>query len=481
MEEGPSAKAPDLDEVLEGMMKNNEALKKHIEESSRKHSESSNSSFELEETTLEDRKKDVNDEEKTKDIDSKLKVFARESSRFKLIPDPEMRSGNEENFQRNIREAFERVLPDRMVESLSTKKCGLCNEQFEELKWAHRHYTGYNHKGAIKSFIRGTFQIHPPYFKMVWEAILSKDPEGGVTDIQIFVYVMQKFNVGEDIKKIEQFIQYGIERLLANDYISKEENMFKVVDASRALDIKAGAARVPANKVAATRDYKKDFETKILDEFQNDLPLEVLKTLKPDYCGLCHSEIKDSGWEKHYTGSSHKRIVELYKTGQYLGHPSYSKMMEQYFANENPKILSEKEIAKFIMKNFKVEADELKVHSKVQKVLKSILEKPDERSQYRESRYRDREESWRLDSSTSRHSRPQDRRRSYRQDRDRAYPPPPRTRSRSRERYSAQLSGYQQSYQGVGGAPPSHSFPAVGRDGGGGYREHREGRPDYRR
>jgi hypothetical protein len=92
MEEGPSAKAPDLDEVLEGMMKNNEALKKHIEESSRKHSESSNSSFELEETTIEDRKKGVNDEEKTKDIDSKLKVFARESSRFKLIPDPEMRS-----------------------------------------------------------------------------------------------------------------------------------------------------------------------------------------------------------------------------------------------------------------------------------------------------------------------------------------------------------------------------------------------------
>ena len=195
---------------------------------------------------------------------------------------------------------------------------------------------------------------------------------------------------------------------------------------------------------------------------------------------LC--EIKDSGWEKHYTGSSHKRIVELYKTGQYLGHPSYSKMMEQYFANENPKILSEKEIVKFIIKNFKVEANELKVHSKVQKVLKSILEKPNERSQYRESRYRDREESWRIDSSSSRHSRPQDRRRSFRQDRDRAYPPPPRprARSRSRERYPAQLPGYQQSYQGVGVAPPSHSYP-VGREGGGGYREHREGRADYKR
>ena len=51
-------------------------------------------------------------------------------------------------------------------------------------------------------------------------------------------------------------------------------------------------------------------------------------------------------------------------------------MMEQYFANENPKIHTEKEIVKFIMKNFKFEVDELKVQSKVQKVLKSILEKP---------------------------------------------------------------------------------------------------------
>ena len=144
-----------------------------------------------------------------------------------------------------------------------------------------------NHKGAIKSFIRGTFQIHPPYFKMVLETILSKHPES-VTDIQIFVFDIQKFNVAEDIKKIEQFIQYGIERLLANDYISKEENMFKVVDASRALDIKAGAARVPAcvpaYKGAVVRDFKKDFETKILDEFQNDLPLEVLKTLTTVGC-----------------------------------------------------------------------------------------------------------------------------------------------------------------------------------------------------
>jgi len=468
-------KAPGLDEVLEEMMKNNEALKKHIEESSKRSSASSNSSFELEEATSDDRNK-VSEKEKSKEIEAKLKLVSRESSRFKLIPDPEMR-GNEESFQRHIKEAFAKVLPEKMVESLTTRKCGLCNEQFEELKWAHRHYTGYNHKGAIKSFIRGTFQIHPPYFKMVWEAILSKHPEG-VTDIQMFVYVMQKFNVGEDIKKIEQFIQYGIERLLANDYISKDDNIFKVVDATRALDIKAGAARVPASKAAPPKDTRKEFETKILDEFQNDLPMDVLKTLKPDYCGLCHLEIREGSWEQHYTGTSHKRIVGLYKSGHYLGHPSYSKMMEQYFANENPKILSEKDIVKFIMKSFKVEADEDKVHVKVQKVLKSILEKPlpvEERSQYRDSR-RPRDESRRRD-SFSRSSRPMSR--YERPSRDRPYPAPSRrerSRSRSRDRYSSTGSMSRDSYPSAG-----YQSGGAGQSSGHTRDYRREARPEYRR
>ena len=197
MEKGQEVKVPDLDLVLEGMKKNNETLKKYIEEGSRKYSGSSNSSFELEETTSisTDKKKELIDEDehedKAEDIDSNMKIFTREAPRFKLIPDPETR-GSEDSFQRHIKEAFEKVLPVKMVDSLTSRKCGLCKEQFEELKWAHRHYTGYNHKGAIKSFIRGTFQIHPPYFKMVWEAINSKHPEG-VTDIQIFVYVMMKF------------------------------------------------------------------------------------------------------------------------------------------------------------------------------------------------------------------------------------------------------------------------------------------------
>lgn len=427
-----------LDEVLEGMMKNNEALKKHID---------SNSSFELEETTVED----VAKQERIKEIDANLAVFAKESSRFKYIPNPENSRENEANFDKNIKEVFKKVLPGKIIETLSSKKCGLCNEEFEELRWAHRHFTGYNHRGAIKSFIKGTLQTHPPYFKMVWQAILSKHPDG-LTDIQIFVYIMQNFGVGEDIKKVEQFIQYGIERLLANEYIKKEADMLTVVDASRALDIKSGGARVaiPHGK-KGQKVYSEEFETKFVVDFGKELPQDIVKTLKQDYCGLCHQEIKDSEYERHYKGTSHKKIVELYKTGQYLGHPSYSKMMEQYFANENPDVLSERKIVRFIMKNFKVEADEFKVHGKVQKVIKSILDKPDERRRERDLRFRDP----RLSDSADDRNRDifnrryeHARRHSYRDRQDHR----DRSRSRPRNRHS---SSYREEYHYRGGGSVS--------------------------
>jgi len=441
MKAGSVNKDANLDEVLEGMMKNNEALKKHID---------SNSSFELEETTVED----VAKQERNKEIDANLAVFAKESSRFKYIPNPEESRENEANFDKNIKEVFKKVLPGKIIETLSSKKCGLCNEDFEELRWAHRHFTGYNHRGAIKSFIRGTLQTHPPYFKMVWQAILSKHPDG-LTDIQIFVFIMQNFGVGEDIKKVEQFIQYGIERLLANEYIKKEGDIFTVVDASRALDIKSGAARVaiPHGK-KGQKASNEEFERKFVVDFGKELPQDIVKTLKQDYCGLCHQEIKESEYERHYKGTSHKRIVELYKTGQYLGHPSYSKMMEQYFANENPDILSEKEIVRFIMKNFKVEADEFKVHAKVQKVLKSILDKPDDSRRdrdlrFRDPRLRDRGEDWNRD--TSRRSE-QARRHSYRDRQDH------RDRSRSRPRNRHSSSYFKEYHYREGGSGLSRDY-----------------------
>jgi len=433
MEKSSKENDPNLDYVLEGMIKKNEALKKHIDQGrgNRSKSGSSDSSFELEESAMKERKQETTDQKKEKDIESKLKVFAREAPKFKFIPDPE-KGGNSQSFDKNIKEAFEKVLPEKIVESLSSKKCGLCNEPFEELKWAHRHYTGYNHKGAIKSFIRGTLRIHPPYFKMVWEALLSPLHTEGMTGVQIFVYVMQKFNVGEDIEKVEQFIKYGIERLLANEFIEKKDDVYKVVDASRALDIKSGAARVLSAKATGFRE----FETNILDQVKDELSSEVLKTLKPDYCGLCHTEIKDSAWEKHYSGHSHKRTVELFKAGKYLGHPSYNKMMEQYFANENPETLSEEHIVQFIMKNFPVESDKSNVLEKVQKIIKSILDKPDQRMRDRETRYH---ESERTDYRRKegryeqhyQHDRHERRRSDYRND---VYRRDSRNRSRSRPR-----------------------------------------------
>jgi len=375
-----------------------------------------NSSFELEEIVSNEEDKEMEERIKRREMERKLEIFARESVWFKRIPIPDGRS--EESFQRDIKEAFKKVLPETMVEGFLPKHCGLCDEQFEELKWAHKHYTGYNHRGAIKSFLKGTFQIHPPYFKMVWEAIQTKHPEG-LTTAQIIVFIMGKFNVGEDMNKIEQFIHYGIERLEANDYIKKENNMYTVVDINRSLDIKAGTARVNANK--STRDALKEFENKMLDEFQDDLPLETIKSLKPDYCGLCHRDINDSGWFIHYTGSAHRRVVELFKCGRYKGYPSYKKMMEQYFANENPSVLSEKDIVRFIMKNFKVEADENKIHFNVQKILESILDKSMDHSSTENS-------SGRKYGSRTSH----DERRGRRSDQGR-YSRGSRSRSRSRE------------------------------------------------
>ena len=89
-----------------------------------------------------------------------------------------------------------------------------------------------------------------------------------MSDEQIFEYVKQMFNVGKSVEKLKRCIQFGIERLLANNYISKGENIFKVIDPSRDLDIKAG--------VNVSKDLK-DNESKILVEFQKDLPLVVMK------------------------------------------------------------------------------------------------------------------------------------------------------------------------------------------------------------
>merc|ERR1711915_706679 len=145
---------------LEEMVKNNEALKRHIEQSSL---EDINSSFELEEIVSNDEDKEMEERIKRREMERKLETFARESVWFKRIPIPDGRS--EESFQRDIKEAFKKVLPETMVEGFLPKHCGLCDEQFEELKWAHKHYTGYNHRGAIKSFFERDLSNPPTIFQ----------------------------------------------------------------------------------------------------------------------------------------------------------------------------------------------------------------------------------------------------------------------------------------------------------------------------
>jgi len=357
----------DVDSVLEDMRKRQAMLRKHIKDD--------DSEKEKKEKYSADGKKYQKIESAKlgrREMDEKLRILTKEAPRFKFIPDPDIRGDSDETFTRNIQDTFSRVLPKETLKKLTNKACGLCSEEFEANRWAWRHFTGYNHKGALKSFLRGTFQIHPPYFKMVWEAVLAKNPEP-VSDIQIFVYIMQKFNVGEDIKKIEQFIQFGTERLLANDYIKKlEGGMFSVVDPERALDIKSGAPRVP------NKETREAIEAKIEAISKPSLPSSMVATLKVDYCGLCHVELREDRALEHYRGSGHLRLVDKFREGKYRGHPSYFKMVEQYFASENPSELSEGLIADFILSNFKGVSSEVQgrevVMGKVQRVLAAILE-----------------------------------------------------------------------------------------------------------
>jgi len=51
------------------------------------------------------------------------------------------------------------------------------------------------------------------------------------------------------------------------------------------------------------------FEKKINELFRKDLPYQVLKTFKPNHCGLCHLVIRERNAWDHYEGPSHRRMV----------------------------------------------------------------------------------------------------------------------------------------------------------------------------
>jgi len=250
---------------------------------------------------------------------NKERVFADELDKFKSIPNPDDSRMSEVGFEREVHHAFKKVLPSKVLKSLTSNKCGLCHEEFPRLKEAWRHYRGYNHKRAVKCYVKGTFKGHPPFFKMCLEAI-AEDNSAGVSVKDIYKFVTEKYIMNYPEQRTNQLIIWGIERLSENKYIkTNEDGNYYLVDPNLPMEIKRGASlKLPSLEMATSARKERggprnfsiiSFERKIDELFKVDLPTHLIKTLKPNYCGLCHLVIRENDTWHHYEGSAHKKAV----------------------------------------------------------------------------------------------------------------------------------------------------------------------------
>eukprot|EP00092_Neocalanus_flemingeri_P038488 GFUD01041899.1.p1 GENE.GFUD01041899.1~~GFUD01041899.1.p1 ORF type:complete len:566 (+),score=148.83 GFUD01041899.1:174-1871(+) len=382
-------------------------------------------SLELEETSEafngEMKKQDTGSSE----VNGKVKVFVDELAKFKSIPNPDEAMMSEHEFVKEVHYAFRKVLPKKILNNMTSKKCGLCHEEFPRIKEAWKHYKGYNHKRTVKCYVKGTYKGHPPFFKMCLEAISAN--KAGASERDIFSFVTQNYTLEYAEEKTQQLITWGIERLSENKYIQKnEKDCYFLVDPNLPKEIKQGASlKLPSLEMATSARRERGrpgnfsiitFERKINELFQTDLPTHLLKTLKPNYCGLCHGEIQEDDPWHHYSGSSHKRLVAKFSEGTYLGHPSYSKMIEIYLANENPKHVSEEGIFDFVVKKYKVGEDKEMIRQRIKEALSFILKSRTSSSEKREFSSRERFDSDRRHRESDGY-RSRDRKRPYEEDR----------------------------------------------------------------
>jgi hypothetical protein len=249
---------------------------------------------------------------------NEVKEFADELDKFKSIPNPDDSKMSEHEFVKEVQYAFRKVLPRKVLDNMTSRKCGLCHDEFPRMREAWRHYRGYNHKRAVKCYVKGTFKGHPPFFKMCLEAIAESDTAGGSSQEDIYKFVNQKYSLNYTKQRTTQLIIWGIERLFENKYIKKnEEGGYYLVDPNLPGD------KLPSLEMASSARKERGgpnnfsiitFERKIDDLFKKDLPRHLLKTLKPNYCGLCRVEIREADLWNHYEGSSHRRIVVKFST-----------------------------------------------------------------------------------------------------------------------------------------------------------------------
>jgi len=230
------------------------------------------------------------------------------------VPDPEKENLSEEEFEIEVQKAYKKFLPENLLQKLRAKKCKMCNERFSTTKDSFRHYIGSNHKRAVKCYIKGTFKGHPPFFKMCLEAIASE--KFGASKDEIFDFINSKYRLSYARHRIDQLINWGIERLYENEYVKKSKfGKYELLDPSLPEEIRKGLTiRLPSLEYASTRKSRDfsivKFEHKIYDRFKDDLPFHLLKTLKPNYCGLCRKAINERDPWKHYDDVSHRRASE---------------------------------------------------------------------------------------------------------------------------------------------------------------------------
>eukprot|EP00092_Neocalanus_flemingeri_P037629 GFUD01040966.1.p1 GENE.GFUD01040966.1~~GFUD01040966.1.p1 ORF type:complete len:875 (-),score=212.75 GFUD01040966.1:88-2712(-) len=345
--------------------------------------ESDHDSLELEELTDDASARSKDNKEKT---DEKLKLFNAEMKKLKHLPLPGSRKSS---FERDIRNAFEKLLPSQVLEKLTTNRCGLCHEDFTSERFAWKHYTGYNHKRTVRYFINGTYKDHPSFYIMVLDAVHSHHP-AAVTEEQIFAYIKKEHPVGDNDSRTMSLVrQRGLDRLLQIEYVVNKDGLFSATQAllnrkmrSKQLLERTDSVKVePMKKLVKNESFKlsqsdgKHFREQIFDFSKKDLPKLVIDTLTPENCGLCHLQIYCKPWS-HYTGAGHRTTVELYQSGSYLGHPPYPTMVEKYMKEVKPASLDESDIVDFLKKNFNIGEDMEKVKARVEKCV-GLLKKKD--------------------------------------------------------------------------------------------------------
>jgi len=350
--------------------------------------DSDNDSLELEELADDS----TNKPEDQKETNEKLKLFAKEMKKIKNLPVPGSRKSN---FKRDIRNAFEKLLPDKVLDKLTPNRCGLCHEDFTSEHYAWKHYTGYNHKRTTKYFINGTYKDHPSFYNMVLDAIHFYHPEA-VSEKQIFEFIKKEHPVGDnDTRTMNLVRQRGLGRLLQIEYIDDKDGMFTATQAlinrkKRSKQLLERTEPEPVKLESVVKLVKKDnikmskedyqqFKDQIFDFSKKDLPKSVIDTLTPENCGLCHLEIYCKPWS-HYTGTGHRTTVEIYQSGTYLGHPPYHTMIEKYIKEVQPASLKESDIINFLKKNFNLGEDMEKVKARVEKCVSLLKKKESPRS-----------------------------------------------------------------------------------------------------